>query len=255
MNNLHAVLLGVIEGLTEFLPISSTAHLILTNYFLGYNLSSDLIQVFQISIQLGAVLAVVFYYFKDLIKLETIKLLIIGVTPTIILGLIFSDYIKILLATPEIIAYTLMLGGAIMICVELWYKKQNNLKKEISNRNSFLFGIIQSLAMIPGVSRSGAIIVSGLIMKYEREVIAKYAFLLAVPTMFAATTYSIYKNREVVMSSQDNIFNIFIGFVFAFLTALIVLKLLIPFVKKYSFMPFGIYRIILGISLLFLINN
>ncbi len=250
MQTIHSIFLGILEGFTEFLPVSSTAHLVLANYFLGYDLRSDLIQTFEISIQLGAVFAVVFYYFKDLIKLETIKILVVGVVPTIVIGLVFKDYVKILLANPQVIAYTLLLGGIIMIITEVWYKKQSNFKKEITYKNSFLFGVVQSIAMIPGVSRSGAIIVSGLIMRYEREVIAKYAFLLAVPTMFAATCYSILKNREVFLNEQNNILNIFIGFSFAFLTALIVLKMLIPFVKKYSFVPFGIYRILLGIILI-----
>lgn len=253
MISLHAILLGVIEGLTEFLPISSTGHLVLTNYFLGYDLSSSFIQVFQISVQLGAILAVVFYYFKDLIKLENIKLLLIGVIPTLVLGFLLKDYIKVFLTLPILIAYMLILGGIFMILVEIWYKKQNIKEREVNIKDSVIFGFAQSIAMIPGVSRSGAVIVTGLLMRYKRETIAKYAFLLAVPTMFAATVYSIIKSRDVLISNSNNVFNLFIGFVFAFLTALLVLKLLIPFVKKYSFIPFGIYRIILGVSLLFLI--
>jgi undecaprenyl-diphosphatase len=255
MTTMHAVLLGIIEGLTEFLPISSTGHLILNNYFLGYDLSSSFIQVFQISVQLGAVLAVVFYYFKDLIKLENIKLLLIGVLPTLVIGFLLKDYVKVLQALPTLIAYMLVLGGIFMILIELWYKKQNIKDREVNIKDSVIFGFAQSIAMIPGVSRSGAVIVTGLIMRYKREVIAKYAFLLAVPTMFAATGYSLIKNREVLISNSNNLFNLTLGFVSTFLTALIVLKLLIPFVKKYSFIPFGIYRIILGVSLLFLISH
>ncbi len=253
MITIHSLLLGIIEGLTEFLPVSSTAHLILTNYFLGYDLNSSFIQVFQISVQLGAVLAVVFYYFKDLIKLETIKLLFIGVSPTLIIGFLLKDYIKVLQALPILIAYMLMLGGVFMILVEIWYKKQNIKEREVNIKDSIIFGFAQSIAMIPGISRSGAVIVTGLIMRYRREIIAKYAFLLAVPTMFAATGYSMIKNKELLISNYNNALNLFIGFIFAFLTALVILKLLIPFVKKYSFIPFGVYRIILGISLLFLI--
>jgi undecaprenyl-diphosphatase len=255
MTTIHAVLLGVIEGVTEFLPVSSTGHLVLANYFLGYDLSYNFIQVFEISVQLGAIFAVIFYYFKDLIKPENIKLLLAGVLPTLIIGFLLKDYVKVFLTLPILIAYMLILGGVFMILVELWYKKQNIKEKEVNIKDSIIFGLAQSVAMIPGVSRSGAVIVTGLIMKYKRETIAKYAFLLAVPTMFAATAYSILKNKDALISSSNNLLSLFIGFIFAFLTALVVLKLLIPFVKKYSFIPFGIYRIILGISLLFLINN
>jgi undecaprenyl-diphosphatase len=253
MTTIHAILLGIIEGITEFLPISSTGHLVITNYFLGYDLSSNFIQVFEISVQLGAIFAVIFYYFKDLIKLENIKLLLAGVLPTLVLGFLLKDMVKDLLTVPTLIAYALIFGGVFMILVEIWYKKQNIKNREVDIRDSVIFGLAQSIAMIPGVSRSGAVIVTGLIMRYKRETIAKFAFLLAVPTMLAATIYSVYKNKEVFLSNQDNTFNMIVGFIFAFLTALIVLKLLIPFVKKYSFVPFGIYRIILGASLLFLI--
>jgi undecaprenyl-diphosphatase len=253
MTTIHAILLGIIEGITEFLPISSTGHLIITNYFLGYDLSSNFIQVFEISVQLGAIFAVIFYYFKDLIKLENVKLLLAGVLPTLVLGFLLKDMVKDLLTVPALIAYALIFGGVFMIFVEMWYKKQNIKNREVDTRDSVIFGLAQSIAMIPGVSRSGAVIVTGLIMRYKRETIAKFAFLLAVPTMLAATIYSVHKNKEVFLSSQDNTFNVIVGFIFAFLTALIVLKLLIPFVKKYSFIPFGIYRIILGASLLFLI--
>lgn len=253
MITIHAVLLGIVEGLSEFLPISSTGHLVLVNYFLGYDLSSDFVQVFEISVQLGAIFAVVFYYFKDLIKIENIKLLLAGVFPTLIIGFLLKDVVKEFLTMPTLIAYTLILGGIVMILTELWYKKQNIADKQVNIKASVIFGLVQCIAMIPGVSRSGAVIITGLIMKYKREVVAKYAFLLAVPTMFAATAYSVIKNKDVIIASSSNSINLIIGFIFSLLTALIVLKLLIPFVKKYSFIPFGIYRIILGVSLLFLI--
>ena len=128
MNTLHAIFLGILEGLTEFLPISSTGHLIIANYFLDYDLSSSFIQVFEISVQLGAVLAVVFYYFKTLIKIENIKILLAGVLPTIFIGLLLKDQVKIFLSMISLVAYMLIFGGVVMILVEIWYKKQNNFK-------------------------------------------------------------------------------------------------------------------------------
>lgn len=255
ISNIQAIFLGILEGLTEFLPISSTGHLILANYFLDNDLTSTVVKVFEISVQLGAILAVVFYYFRDLIKIETIKLLIIGVLPTIFLGLIFKDFIDKFLEMPTLVAGMLILGGVIILFAEKFYKKINeeNYINEVDSKRSFIFGVIQSLAMIPGVSRSGAIIISGLLMGYKREVVAKYAFLLAVPTMSAATGYSILKNYKVILESGDSFLSILLGFVFAFLTALIVVKYLIPFVKKFSFAPFGYYRIVLGICILFFI--
>jgi len=246
---LNYILLGIIEGLTEFLPISSTGHLIIFNYFSGIDLSSDFIKTFEISIQLGAILAVIFYYFKDLIKIENIKLLVVSVLPTIVIGFLLKDFVDIFLELPLLVAVNLIIGGIIILFAEYFYKKRNikDTKIKIINyKSGAIFGAVQSLAMMPGVSRSGAVIVYGLFKNYEREVIAKFTFLLAVPTMIAATGYSLLKNYKIILSSTENVLNILLGFVTSFLVALVVVRYALPFIRKYSFVPFGIYRIILG---------
>lgn len=247
---IHFFLLGVIEGFTEFLPVSSTGHLILYNYFSGFDLSSSYIKTFEITIQLGAVLAVIFYYLKDFFKIETLKLLIVSVIPTVVIGFVLKDFVDGLLELPILIAFNLILGGIIILIAEHIYKKRKTPKSKIIDyKEGVTLGVVQSLAMMPGVSRSGAVIVYGLFKNFDREVIAKFTFLLAVPTMIAATGYSILKNYKIILS-ENNFVNLAIGFVTAFIVALFVVRYALPFIKKYSFVPFGIYRIILGIVVL-----
>jgi len=250
MNTLDALMLGVVEGVTEFLPISSTAHLVLANYFLNNDITNSFTKVFEISIQLGAILSVLVYYFKEFLKLENIKLLLVGVMPTLVIGFLAKDTVNKLLEIPMLIAVNLILGGVLILVAEYIYRKRKSKQvSSISYKESVIIGVIQSIAMAPGVSRSGAIIVYGLFKNFEREVIAKYAFLLAVPTMAAATGYSILKNRDVLLHGSNSI-QLAVGFVSAFAVALLIVKYAIPFIKKYSFAPFAYYRIILGIILI-----
>lgn len=247
---IHFFFLGILEGLTEFLPVSSTAHLVLYNYFTGFDLSSPYIKTFEIAIQLGSVLAVIFYYHTEFLKIKTIKLLAVSVLPTIIMGLILKDFVDTLLELPILIAINLILGGIIILIAEYIYKNKKTPKlKTIHYKEGAMLGFIQSLSMMPGVSRSGTVIVYGLFKNFDREVIAKFTFLLAVPTMGAATTYSIISNHGIILSG-DNFQNLAVGFTTAFLVALLVVRYALPFIKRYSFVPFGIYRIILGIVVL-----
>ncbi len=247
---IHFFILGFLEGLTEFLPVSSTAHLIIYNYLTGFDLSSPYLKTFEISIQLGAVLAVVFYYYKEFLKIETVKLLTISVIPTLVIGFLMKDFIDKLLEIPLLIAVNLIIGGVIILIAEKLYKKTKKEKLKIINyKDGVIFGIIQSIAMMPGVSRSGAIIVYGLFKNFDREVIARFTFLLAVPTMFAATGYSILKNYKIIIS-ENNLTNLSLGFFTAFVVGLFVVRIALPFIKKYSFVPFGIYRIVLGFIVL-----
>lgn len=245
----QAIYLGVLEGLTEFLPISSTGHLLLVQYFTGIDLSSQSVKVFTISVQLGAILAVVVYYLRDLLKLETIKLLVVSVLPTLVLGLLLNKVIDAALSMPILIAVNLILGGVIILYAESVYKKKlaekDTLNEKIGYREGAVFGLVQSIAMIPGVSRSGAIIIFGLYKGFSREMLTKFTFLLAVPTMSAATGYVILKNYKSILA-QGSYSDLIFGFVSAFLTALVVVRYALPYVRKYSFTPFGWYRIILG---------
>ncbi len=249
MTNIQAIILGILEGLTEFLPISSTGHLTLASHFLGIVQSQQFI-VFEIAIQLGAILAVVFFYWRKFFDINLLTKLFVAFLPTGIIGLLIYKYIKVLLSSEIIVAVSLMLGGIILILVEKFYKntKSETHYQNISFGQALLLGFAQCMAMIPGVSRSGAIIVAGLLMKINRSILVEFTFLLAVPTMSAATLYAIYKNREII--SADYFSAIILGFVSSFLVALVVIKFLINYIKKYDFVPFGVYRIFLGIIVL-----
>jgi undecaprenyl-diphosphatase len=252
MTNIQAIFLGILEGFTEFLPISSTGHLTLASHFLQI-VQDDQFIVFEIAIQLGAIFAVILFFKKKLFDLNLLVKLFIAFLPTAIIGLTIYKYIKTMLASEFLVATTLILGGVILIVVERIYKikvKQEKIKqdKEIDFKEAFLLGLAQSVAMIPGVSRSGATIVAGLLMNIERKLLVEFTFLLAVPTMTAATLYSLYKNKEIL--TTDYLSTLLLGFIFAFLTALLVIKFFLEYIKKYDFIPFGIYRIILGIIVL-----
>lgn len=250
MTSIQAIFLGIVEGLTEFLPISSTGHLTLASHFLGIVQSNEFI-VFEIAIQLGAILAVFLVFWKKFLDIKMLQKLLIAFLPTGIIGLTVYKYIKTLLSNELIVAYSLLLGGIVLIIVEKIYR--NNLKQERIDANigfsqAFVLGLAQAIAIIPGVSRSGAVVVAGLLMKIERRILVEFTFLLAVPTMASATLYSLYKNKDVL--SSDYMGNIALGFIAAFLVALLVIKLFLNYIKKYDFVPFGIYRIIIGTILL-----
>ena len=252
MTNIQAIFLGIIEGLTEFLPISSTGHLTLVSHFM-HIVQNDQFIVFEIAIQLGAILAVLFFFWKKFFDVNLLAKLFIAFLPTAIIGFTIYKYIKTLLTLEILIACTLILGGIVLIVVEGIYKikvKEEKVfqDKEITFKEAFILGLAQSVAMVPGVSRSGATIVAGLLMNIERKVLVEFTFLLAVPTMSAATLYSLYKHKEIL--TTDYLSTLFLGFIFAFLTALLVIKFFLEYIKKYDFIPFGIYRIVLGLILL-----
>lgn len=252
MTNIQAIVLGVLEGLTEFLPISSTGHLTLASHFMSI-VQNDQFIVFEIAIQLGAILAVLFFFWKKFFDLNLLTKLFVAFLPTGILGFTIYKYIKTLLTSEILIAFTLIIGGVVLIIVEKVYQikiKEEKVRqdREISLKEAFLLGLAQSVAMIPGVSRSGATIVAGLLMNIERKVLVEFTFLLAVPTMSAATLYSLYKHKEIL--TLDYINTLALGFVSSFLVAIVVIKFFLNYIKKYDFIPFGIYRIIFGLALL-----
>lgn len=259
MNAFDAVLLGVIEGFTEFLPISSTGHLILTAHLLGLA-QTDFVKTFEIAIQLGSILAVVVLHLKQFFKLSVLLRLVLGFIPTGVIGFFAYPYIKsFLIGSPMIVVGALILGGLALIVIERYTSKAMTGRENtdsgdanvssLSLRHSFLLGVFQSVAMIPGVSRSGACIAGGLLLKIPRTTLLSFTFLLAVPTMLVATSYDLYKNPEVLTAGNFEI--LAIGFVTAFIVALATIKTALSFVKKWGFAPFGYYRIALG--LLFII--
>jgi undecaprenyl-diphosphatase len=250
MNALQALYLGIIEGLTEFLPVSSTGHLILVSHFLKIP-QTDFLVAFEIAIQFGAILAVVYMYWKRLFTVQMIKRLTVGFIPTGIAGFLVYPYIKSLLTSPLIVGVTLFLGGIIILFVEhLYYSWKEEgvltLRHEVSMKQAFLLGLYQVIAIIPGVSRSGSVIIGGMLMKLDRKVLTEFTFLLAVPTMAAATLYSFYKHMDVVLQS-GNVSALLIGTLSSFVVATFVIKLFLDYIRQHTFVAFGFYRIILGI--------
>jgi undecaprenyl-diphosphatase len=249
MSLLHVFILSVIEGITEFLPISSTGHLILASKLLGIT-ETDFVKTFEIVIQLGAILAVVVLYFKKFISsFNLIKKLIVAFIPTAIVGFTLYPLIKgVLLGSSAITLNALFWGGVALIVIE-WFLKRKKVEvkseSQISYKQSLVIGTFQSLSVIPGVSRAAATIIGGLLTGLNRETATEFSFFLAVPTMIAASTLDIYKSREVLMSG--NLSSLLIGTFFSFVFAMIAVKFLIGYVKKHNFIAFGVYRIVLAI--------
>ena len=254
MDIIQTIILGIVEGITEFLPISSTGHLILANKLLGL-LQTEFAKTFEIAIQGGAILSVVVLYWKAFLNKEIIKRLFVAFLPTAILGFLLYKIIKGYLLNSEIIVlWALLLGGIVLILLELFFKskqKENLIDStlNISYKKCFLIGCFQSLAMVPGVSRSGATIMGGLLSNISRKTIVEFSFLLAVPTMIAATGYDLLKSGANF--SVNQVWILLVGMLISFVVALLAIKFLIKFVQRYSFIGFGVYRIIL--ALLFLI--
>lgn len=249
MNTLQALVLAIIEGITEFLPISSTGHMIIASSFFGIE-HDEFTKLFTIVIQLGAILSVVVLYFKRFFQtLEFYFKLFIAFIPAVVFGLLFSKKIDALLENPVTVAISLLLGGILLLKVDDWFGNSENT--EITYAKGFKIGLFQCLAMIPGVSRSGASIVGGMSQKLSRTAAAEFSFFLAVPTMLGATVkkcYDYYKDGLVLTNDQVNL--LIIGNVVAFIVALLAIKSFIGYLSKNGFQIFGYYRIIVGIVLL-----
>ena len=254
-----ALLLGFIEGLTEFLPVSSTGHLILAGELVGFTDNSSV--AFKIAIQLGAILAVLLVYWRrfwavgtGLLKMEAgpvsfTRNILLGFAPALVIGVLAYDAIRAAMQTPEIVAIALIVGGVIILVLERVVKTVHfNAVEDIPFGTALSIGVVQCTAMLPGVSRSGATIMGGLMMGVERKTAAEFSFFLAVPTMIAATAYALWKDRALL--SADDLGMIAIGFTMAFLVAVVVVKAFVAIVGKYGFAPFAYYRIIAGTATL-----
>ncbi len=247
MDSLHAIIFGIIEGITEFLPISSTGHLMLTAHAMGLTQTSFL-KSFEIVIQFGAILSVVALYWRSLlVDREVMKRVILAFIPTGVLGLTVYKLIKkYLLSSSTVVLWALLFGGIFLIVFELLHKEDDDAVEDLSKipyGTSILIGLFQSVAMIPGVSRSASTIVGGLVLGLKRKTIVEFSFLLAVPTMLAATGLDLVKNAGQFDVGQIHF--LAIGFVVSFFAALGGVKYLLSFIKNHTFIPFGIYRIIL----------
>ncbi|WP_109699772.1 undecaprenyl-diphosphate phosphatase [Chitinophaga deserti] len=253
MSTLEAILIAIIEGLTEFIPISSTGHMIIASSLMGIN-EDAFTKLFEIAIQLGAILAVVVLYWKKFFnfgKWQFYVKLALGVTPALILGYLFDDYIDQLLESPLIVGVTLLLGGFVLLFVDKWFQNPTiKSDEELDYFRAIRIGLFQCIAMIPGVSRSAASIIGGMQQKLTRHAAAEFSFFLAVPTMAAATGYKILKNHEVLTSSPDNIRLLLIGNVVAFFVAMLAIKFFIGTLQKFGFKMWGYYRIVVGLIIL-----
>lgn len=262
MSTLEVIIIAIVEGLTEFLPVSSTGHMIITQNLLGVE-STDFVKAFTVIIQFGAILSVVCLYWKRFFKLNEGKVtdikslihkfdfywkLMVAFIPAAVFGLLFSDMIDSMLENVWVVAIMLVVGGIFMLFVDKLFNNPDD-SVEITKKRAFNIGLFQCIAMIPGVSRSMATIVGGMTQKLSRKTAAEFSFFLAVPTMFAATAYKMLKlfmqpNGVEVLS--ENLSALVVGNIVAFIVALLAIKFFIGFVTRYGFKAFGYYRILVG---------
>lgn len=256
MTFLEAIILAIIEGLTEFLPISSTGHMIIASTMMG-NAADDFVKLFTVAIQFGAILSVVVVYFQKFIQTFRFYLLLAAAfVPTGIIGLLAKKHIDALLENVTVVAWTLLLGGIVLLFVDRFFADNETQQKEklIDFKTAMIIGTIQSIAMVPGVSRSAATIIGGLSQKLTRKAAAEFSFFLAVPTMFAATLKSMYDEKELLLQSGGREWGLLlVGNLVAFVVAYLAIKSFIAFLQKKGFRAFGWYRIVLGASMLILL--
>ncbi len=260
MNIIQTILLAIVEGLTEFLPVSSTGHMIIVSSWMGID-ADAFTKLFEIVIQLGAILAVVVLYWRkffDFSRIDFYKKIIIGVIPALILGFLFADKIDELLESTMVVGVMLLLGGIVLLFVDNWFKHPKVAHdKEMKPKHAFIVGIWQCLAMVPGVSRSAASIIGGMQQKMTRKLAAEFSFFLAVPTMAAATGYKLlqaFLEKPEILSDGHNILLLLLGNVIAFLVSMVAIKSFISYLQKHGFKWFGVYRIIIGILIIVLVQ-
>ncbi|HOZ84453.1 MAG TPA: undecaprenyl-diphosphate phosphatase [Niabella sp.] len=269
MGIVEAIIIAIVEGLTEYLPVSSTGHMIIASTFLGIE-KAEFTKLFEVAIQLGAIMAVVVLYWKkfiDFTKWQFYLKLMVGVIPALLLGFLFSDQIDAMLESPKTVAISLLIGGVVLLFIDKAFKKPEiNKEEQISFGRAFITGLWQCIAMIPGVSRSAASIIGGMQQKMTRNLAAEFSFFLAVPTMAAATLYSLFvkkwtdngveqKGYELILQSQENTIAFVVGNIVAFVVAILAIKFFINFLQKYGFKIFGWYRIVVGLILLILLSQ
>lgn len=250
MNIFHAIIIAIVEGITEFLPVSSTGHMIITQKLLGIEPSS-FVKLFTVNIQFGAILSVIILYWKRFFQTFDFYLkLFVAFLPAAVLGFLLSNYIDRMLESVLVVAISLVVGGIILLFIDSWFNRPSEDQK-ISYPNALIIGFFQVIAMIPGVSRSAATIIGGLTQKLNRKNATEFSFFLAVPTMFAASAFEMMKSYKTIQPQHINI--LIIGNIVAFLVAMLAIKGLISFLTKHGFKVFGYYRIILGAIILILL--
>jgi undecaprenyl-diphosphatase len=260
MSLIEAIILAIVEGLTEYLPVSSTGHMIITGSLMGIA-ESPFTKLFEICIQLGAILAVVVLYWKRFFDISRINFyikLIIAVIPALGIGFLLSDKIDELLESPLTVAISLLVGGIILLFIDKVFNKPViDKEEEITYQKGFIIGVWQCIAMVPGVSRSAASIIGGMQQGLTRSLAAEFSFFLAVPTMFAATAYKLlkaYKETPEMLADSNNLMMLAVGNIVAFIVALAAIKFFIGYLSKYGFKLFGWYRIVVGLIILAIIS-
>jgi undecaprenyl-diphosphatase len=249
----QAVLIAIVEGLTEFLPVSSTGHMIIASSFMGIA-SDEFVKMFTVAIQFGAILSVIVLYREKFFKsIDFYLKLFVAFLPAAVFGFLLNDFIDSLLENVWVVATTLLLGGIVLLFVDKWFKT-DHADTDITYKQSLKIGFFQIIAMIPGVSRSAATIIGGLQQKLNRTQAAEFSFFLAVPTMFAATVYKMYKYQKNASFTSEEISLLVVGNVVAFIVAMIAIKAFISFLTRHGFKAFGYYRIALGLILLLLLS-
>ena len=261
MTTIQSIIIAIVEGLTEFLPISSTGHMIITSSVMGIE-KDNFVKLFEVAIQLGAILAVVVLYFKKFFNFSRWQFylkLVIAVIPALVLGKLFSDKIDDLLESPLTVGISMLVGGVILLFVDkLFVNATIDNEEKVSYKKGFIIGLWQCIAMIPGVSRSAASIIGGMSQKLTRSAAAEFSFFLAVPTMVAATGYKLlktFKETPEILKDKHNLMLLGLGNVVAFIVALLAIKFFIGFLQKNGFKIFGWYRIAAGIVVLILLQQ
>lgn len=249
MDIFHSLIFGVIEGITEFLPISSTAHMVLAAKVMHIS-QTDFVKSFEIVIQFGAILSVIALYWKRfLVDLESLKRILAAFVPTAVIGFLLYKTIKTYLISSEtIIVWALLIGGLILIVFELFHREKESAIEDIGKipyPKCVAIGLFQSLAIFPGVSRSAATIIGGLALGLKRRTIVEFSFLLAAPTMLAASALDLLKSGSAFSASQFGV--LAVGFVVSFIVAILSIRFFLEFIKKHTFIPFGVYRIIVAL--------
>ena len=270
MNFIEAIIIAIVEGLTEFLPVSSTGHMIITESLLGVDVDDRFVNAFTVIIQFGAILSVVCLYWRKFFYPETMRTkgytwwqaiwrfylkLIVGVIPAVILGLAFNDFIESNLGNVMLVAIMLILGGVFMLFCDRIFNKGSE-STELTYERAFVIGVVQCISMIPGVSRSMATIVGGMSQRLTRKAAAEFSFFIAVPTMLGATCLELYKlithGDGNILTEGDNLAVLIVGSIVAYLVAIAAIKFFISYVTKYGFKMFGWYRILVGAVILVL---
>lgn len=255
MNFIEAIILAIVEGITEFLPVSSTGHMIIASSLMGIA-DNPFTKTFTVAIQLGAILSVVVLYYKRFLQnIDFYKKLIIAVIPALFFGKLLDDYIDALLGNVLVVGFTLFAGGVFLVFMDTLIKENtSDENQEITNAKALKIGLFQCIAMIPGVSRSAATIVGGLTQNLNRKTAAEFSFFLAVPTMFAATAYKLLKFYKEGIGFEHNQINyLIIGNIVAFIVAMLAIKSFIGYITKHGFRMFGYYRIVVGLIIILLV--